>query len=673
VVVGRERPWLAGAYLLVFAGAVAVTRRFPGWALVPVLGLLYSIHAVMLLLAGAPGLGHFLPLSLALLGIILARPRPGSWSLPPLWKLPLVFWALVIALSWPLLFLRELDFAPLQTLGLPLAGNGRGVPAAESAAWVLHAAVTQGVALLWIDWLWGRFRKREDLERLVILPLAGGFLVACLVGFYQAFADLAFLNAPHWVDAGRAGGALMDGNHFGILAALWGPALVVLLWRRARPHRLLPATLALAAGGIATLISGSTSALFILLPCTLYLVWLGWRHRKRLMGETRAGELAAAVAVVLVLMAVLGLSGNRNSFRRLGLYLSASEDASVSGLISSSLRDRPLYARLAWHGVAESPVAGVGVGTFNVLSADIAERHGLETDLVFENALNWYLHQLAELGWLGSLGWLAWIGIFAFTLARARAPGSTRLRAAILKWVLITFGVASLFGVHAQSPEVILTFWTFVFWLCLLLSEQPEAGSPAAAATHPSPGTAGRTGSFLSGTGDRTGLPESVSRMGGTTVVWLILLGLALAYTATLGLASVGRLSVPERAAAAGWNYEYGFHALEQDPRHGSFRWTDGKAVTIVPVNGRPLEATFWVRHPDVSERPVRVRVRAGATPVLDLLLRDQEPVSRILPVPAGVERLPLIIETGRTWRPSDHGRPDSRRLGVAVALALAD
>lgn len=653
--VGRERPWLAVVCLLVFAGAVAVTRSFPGWALVPVLGLLYSVHAVMLLLAGAPGLGHFLPLSLALLGIILARPRLGSWSLPGLWRPPLVFWALLIALSWPLLFLRELDFAPLQTLGLPLAGNGRGVPAAEAAAWVLHAAVTQGVALLWIDWLWGRFRKREDLERLVILPLAGGFLVACLVAFYQAFVDLAFLSTPHWMTARRAGGTLMDGNHFGILAALWGPALVILAWYRSRPYRLLPATLALAAGGLATLISGSTSALFILVPCTFYLVWLGWRHRKRIMSEARAGELAAAAAVVLILVTAFGLSGNRNSFQRLRLYLSASEDASVSSLLSAALRDRPRHARIALHGVAESPVAGVGVGTFNVLSADIAQRHGVATAWAFENALNWYLHQLAELGWLGSLGWLAWICIFAFTLARARAPGSTRLRAAILKWVLITFGVASLFGVHAQSPEVILTFWTFVFWLCLLLSEQPQAGD---------------AGSSGSGRPDLAVLFFSRSRQRGCTTLWMILVGLALAYTASLGLASVGRLSVPERAAAAGWSYEYGFHAPEQDPRHGPFRWTDRKAVTIVPVNGKPLEARFWVRHPDVSERPVRVRVWAGTAPVVDLLLRDQEPVTRILPVPAGVDRLPLIIETGRTWRPSDHGRPDSRRLGVAVALA---
>jgi hypothetical protein len=693
LVVGRTRPWLSVIYLLVLGGSILGSRLSPRGVLVALLGLIYLIHAVLFLVIGDAGLRHFLPLSLALLGLIVARPALGAWNLPPAWKPPLVFWALVLALSWPVVFLRELDFSPGLTLGLPVFSNGRGVLSEEAAGWVLHVVVIQGVGLLWIDWLWGRFRRREEFERLVIRPLAAGFLVATLVAFCQAFIDIRFLNPPHWIAARRASGALMDGNHFGILAACWGPALAVLLLGARSRHRVPLAVLAAAGLGLATVVSGSTSSLFIVVPCTILLLWLAWRARKTIRHELHPIWSAGALVIVLALAVALGASGTADSFERVRLYLDASEDSSVGSLVSASLRDRPSYARIALHTAAEYPFSGVGPGSFNTLSIDLARRYGVPAHRPFENALNWFLHQLAELGLLGSVGWLGWIVVFATLLVRQRAPDETRRRAAILKCLLITFGVASLFGVHAQSPEVLFTFWTFVFWLCLYLeSPMPPDESVSSVGTADArvgqsvAVSAARAGhsDCPAGSGAGNGAGQTGLRSGGASgrsvagagrlpchpLLWAGLLALALVYVAAQGYVSARELRVPNRAARDGWSYEYGFYGREEDPERGPFRWTGRRAVAVVPVSDATLALTVWALHPDIANRPVDVKVWAGDDLAVELRLGDSQPVKRAIPVPGPGTHLPVTVEVSRTWRPAEHGRQDTRRLGLAVSMA---
>jgi len=278
VLAAREAPALPFVSGLAFVSMLLAVRRFPHQALSLVLVGLYLARGVMFLAFGYIFL-YFIPVTACILGIILAKPNLHIWHFPREWKIPLVLWALTVALSWPIVFLREVNFTPVLTLNTPAFNNRGGLPTNVAAAWVLQTAVIQGVGFLWIDWLFGTFRtdQRERFARYVLVPLGTSFVLTSLVAFYQAFIDIRFLNGPAWIGAGQASGALMDANPLGVLAACWGPTfLVPTLTGQHRGRRVIAIT-AMAVSWLSVLSSGSRSTLLIAGIAVLYLLWLGWK------------------------------------------------------------------------------------------------------------------------------------------------------------------------------------------------------------------------------------------------------------------------------------------------------------------------------------------------------------------------------------------------------------
>ncbi len=286
--------------------------------------------------------------------------------------------------------------------------------------------------------------------------------------------------------------------------------------------------------------------------------------------------------------------------------------------------------------IEEVPLTGVGLGSFNTLLIDYMYRDGTanQIDVPFENASNWYLHQFAEQGLLGSLGWVIWIIVFIRSLLWPRAPGVGALPAGILKCMLVAFGIASLVGVHAQSPEVLFTFWTFVFWLSTYF---PQPLSPASS--------------------------EETSWK-----PWVAIVSVACVYTILLGYRSVTTLRVPYRAVMADWNYTYGFYALEHAPDMGAFRWTHRQAMALIPVQGLWLRLTTKAHNLDVGQHPVHVWVRIDGQLATDMWLRDHAPLTHYIPLPTDKQRVSLTIRVDHTWRPADYGQGDTRELGVTVS-----
>jgi hypothetical protein len=89
--------------------------------------------------------------------------------------------------------------------------------------------------------------------------------------------------------------------------------------------------------------------------------------------------------------------------------------------------------------------------------------------------------------------------------------------------------------------------------------------------------------------------------------------------------------------------------------------------VTVIPVQGPWLCSTFWVQHPDVMAKSVRVQVWIDGRQAMDLWLQDSRPLRRCLPVPTDKPRIAMTLTVNRTWRPRDYDLGDPRWLGVAV------
>ena len=190
-------------------------------------------------------------------------------------------------------------------------------------------------------------------------------------------------------------------------------------------------------------------------------------------------------------------------------------------------------------------------------------------------------------------------------------------------------------GVPSLSPAVTLTFWTFAFWYLTLLANREEQESKTL---------------------------RLLERRGAG---WVFVTAVVGAYA--LGTVYVGKkdLSVPKRAQRFGWNYNYGFHELENAER--PFRWTAREGVTVVPVGGRTFVLKIWSADPAVTRQPVHAKVWVDDRLVLNERLAHPFPIERRIALPPGEKRMIVRTWVDRTWSPQVQGSHDARELGLAV------
>lgn len=566
-------------------------------------------------------------------GLSLSSPQIRAWRFPDDWKLPLVLVGLIVSLSWPVVFLRELDFVPSLTSGSALLNNSDGMLANEAAGWALNAVLIQGLGLLWLDWLFGVFHRVEPkmFEEHVLRPLAISFVLCSIIALLQGFYDIAFLNIDHWSDRGRAGGGVVDANAFGILSALFGGCAAVVIWKSAGTRKTLAAVGVLIYSWICLVLSGSRTALMIAGVSSLYFLWTIARLAPR---SSRRALVPVCSVFLLALLSLLGHVDSRDvntPFNRIQNLAKNAPSPSLGGLISHQAYDRILYGKVSLQMLNDYP-SGIGVGSLNTLIPDHAKKYGISPSLRSDNALNWYLHQLVEFGWIASISWILWILIFVRFLIRSRPEPSVKLQARFLKVLIVTFGFSSLVGVHTANPEILFTFWTLVFWLITHVKGKPVEPKPLS--------------------------------------VYLYLIAFLIAGIHTIALInlSLGKLRVTHRAALLDRDYSYGFYAPERDTDANTFRWTAQKAVAVLPIDGPWLRFRMWVHHPDAANHPVGVSVRINDAIAFRRLLKNSDPIDVYAPTPQNDSRVVVTIRVSRTWRPSEFQGADTRNLGVGVA-----
>jgi hypothetical protein len=619
-------PFTIGSFVV----AACLSLASEGASAGVVLFFTYLVPAVFTVLHGDFLEAYGVVWSAALLGAIAPRSIRSSWAVPGRWKAPLILWALIIAVTWPVVALREFDF----TLGLFQYELGSSPGNGAAQVWVCDVAVTLGVGILWFDWLVNAFKDGEArFRRWVLLPLGASWAIATSVAIYQMFGDMFFLNNGLFGELGRASGTMRDANPFGVVAALGGPALVAaasLTRGRALPVVAVCGMLASWLGLWASVSRTAFTAGLIASAFVAWAMWSSWAgpvsRRTRLMLAI-PGVLAAVVLTVAVVFLPVA-TGPLARFRQ------SVPIWSVLGFVRE-MWNRNGYGMVATHLIREFPLFGVGVGSFHLL---VNHYYFLLThggSIVPDNAQNWYRHQLVENGVIGSVGWMLWVVLFGWFVMSARAPQPTRFAATIVKGMLVALAVVSLVGMPTQNAAVTITLWTLAFWYLALV-----------------------------------GVPHGdlqMTRLGTGTwfAIWIIV---ALSFSGT-AYTSRYRLRVPQRAEAAGWPYQYGFY--DEDPDSG-LRWTAGKAVDVFeivrPNEDRYLKLDIGAVAPDADQRPVEVKVWRDEDLVLRLRRRSDGLVTRYVCMPRGQKMMRMQIEVSRTWRPSDHGRgTDQRERGVAV------
>jgi hypothetical protein len=597
---------------VVFATTFAWARVSARFALLPALVFAYT-HPALLAHAFGRVEYHLILIWLAsLAGPILALSPWHTWHLPPVIRLLAGAWALALAVTWPLIAGREVDFSTMAARTADTANGLRAGPPWHAASWVVSAALGQLLALLALDLLWARFGRDRlrDAGAQIAAPLAAGAACGALVGAYQWLVDLNWLNAGDWPSLGRAAGLMLDANSFGIASAIWVALTAVAIWHSGR-GLFSAALMALLAFGMWT--SGSRTALLTLVAGLIGVVVgaarrLGTWQARLIPVAALAGFAVAVVAITFT----VDLGGRSSPLQRLVATL-PTEGTSLAET-AADLWDRDGYGAAAAAAITEYPVSGVGVGAFTLLSSDYAfsiSGRAIQPD----NAQNWWRHQVAELGLAGGAAALILSLVLAILVATSPPRAEWAAVAAVIKALLMGLALASLVGMPTQHPALALTVAVLVY--ALLATAREGWWTHAQVATPPA-----------------------------WAIAWTLVV-----LTAVLHWQSAhGPLRVIARAVRYGFPYAYGFSAPAPSSEYAALRWTGRHAAAVLNVPARYLELHVWAEHPDAATHPVHVEVQAGATRVIDEDVSSDAPLVRVVEVPLGARFFPLELQVSRTF-----------------------
>lgn len=567
----------------------------------------------------------------AMLGATIGPRRSLSeWSLPRAWVLPLVLWAVVVAVAWPIVVARESDFTlAWLTRIYHMANSSIGGPPPIVAVWVINCALTILGGLLWFDRLFAYASSPTQFRRWVVLPLSIGAIASGLLGMYQGMMDLEFLNGHQWPALHRAGGGLIDADGFGAGAGFLSSAFVALAATGGPVAVVVGAVGAVASwGGLWA--SGSRMALLAGLIGAAAIAVASIRALR-----FRRGRSLTAIAAAVLVVAAIAIAGiewsSASPIARAVQELPALNRGALTAFVRNQLFDRGApYGTATVVMFRESPLVGIGIGTFNGVFPDYALmlRGG---QYAFDNAQSWYRQQFAEMGLLGVVGWLCWLTSVGWLLLRTRGGDGGAFAATVVKGALVAIAVVTAVSLPTQDSFVALLPWLLVFWYLQL---SPDALALVNGWKAP--------GSIVSG-----------------AIVWTWVV----AFGVLSVLFGVYYYRPSMRAVRANWPYTAGFYDIEGDSDHSPFQWTDGHAVQTVPVTGRWLKLTVSGGPPDMADRPVRLVIKRRYQTIVDVVRSSPEGMTWY--VAAGADKQMIVgVDTSRTWQPTG---ADRRELGVRV------
>jgi hypothetical protein len=623
-----------------FVAMLALGQQWRAIAMPVLMASLYLAPTVLYLSFNAVDYSLDAIWILPLLGLILSDRAALDWSLPDRWRWPLITWALIVSIAWPIVFLREADFA-LWILPLERVSNTSiGVSPWLVGQNIAYFALLHNVGILLLDALFRWYRDQPSRFRADVLrPMVVAAGIAAAVAAYQGFVDLTFLNTGFWAYMIRASGTLADANKLGAVAGLWTIGAVVFARRMSPPWSVVVTVSGLVLGISAAWLSGSRTGLASVLISSMI---AGFEALRWLKLDLRKLAYAGAGAIVIgtVMVVVLQNASTHTIVQRGTLgYLPFFGDRGIAASANELLWDRFNYGPTAIQMIKEHPLDGIGLGMFHPLSHDFGVAIGRVVRAP-DNAQAWWRHNLAELGLLGFIPLIWWCVVFGRELF-ARSESGDRLTSGILRGVLIAFFIASLFGLPSQSAAITMTFWIFVFWFVL------ERGGHV---LQPS-----------------------------TTKDWskqLAALTIALV-TVHAGITvadAYGDLRPRERAQRWNWYYRYGYHIsndgadVEPDPGGNAVgrRWTMKDSLAVIPVKGKVLKFVAWIDHPDADTNPVHTQVFADSVLIYEGDLR-RSPLFLDIPATPGKTHMVIETTTSRTFRPSDAGSRDDRDLGLSI------
>jgi len=441
-------------------------------------------------------------------------------------------------------------------------------------------------------------------------------------------------RGPVWFHLNRYSGPFSDPNAAGVMILLVLPLLVAAALPRlvAQPLSIQSRYIsAMLAAGLLLFASYSGSRTFWLGGAVWSLIcFRAWLQRRGLNNRL-------AITVVLVVLVGVGFTlsypqvtetlrqGVQNFAPKLtGLERTlATVDSSTA---REALDSRIVFSRIAWKMTQESQFVGVGLGRFPAELHQVASLLEINLGQWWDNANNFYLQLISEMGVLGSICYLWGVWLVVAQLRRANLPLFLQASSPLQQLAQLTLAVlliVLLTGPHLLFEEV--SYFTIIL---LILASFPAV----------SPGL-----SSARAVRQKVALP----------VALLALL---------IGLSGTYRASEQRRF--------WGFYPIETNSE-GVFLWSTERArIRNCPIMSLRIRAL----HPDLAASPVTVKLSsrgpASAQADSQSIVIDR---SAWLDLPISVSAdSGLDLQVSRLWSPASAAGAgvgtDPRWLGVQLA-----
>ena len=536
---------------------------------------------------------------------------------------PVIFGVFIVILG-ALTFFREMDFHWLTAWEWEGQINLYFMTHRDAARMISVECGRILGGLLALGWMMDEDPKqRHDVLRALVYAGTAGSILALI----QTNWGIHFLNPSYWAGLGRASGVFQDANMQGLLSAatlILIPYVLDLEGRRGLWAGFL--ALVNAAGLFAT---GCRAALlWIMVFLVMFLVFTvlsrfrepGWWRR---VSRTYRTHLIFT-GVFLVLFGIWLIWARPNLLLRLAMEIHPGvpgEGAATQLKAAAGLGSRLFYWQTATRVGESHPAFGVGPGAYLIYMADELRR--ADETRIPDTALNWYLQQWVDFGFLGVL----LLGALWLPVLRGIKKPSLFTAALWSGWLAV------LFFTPPQHAAM-----TMIMWIL------------AGATLWTSP-----QGFHLKGGSKRLCAGWAVA---------------AILYLAAAGYWNGYRRTPSRRLAAYGIESRlYGVYPDEFWPGIGRFRWTRPWFGFSIPDGKHCLALTVWIGRPPPARGPVSLEVYVNETPAPPArsLLRD-EVQTLFIPLPGPVPKHAFLrFHVHPPWRPRDYGSPDPRRLGVPL------
>jgi O-antigen ligase len=484
---------------------------------------------------------------------------------------------------------------------------------------------------------------KADLGK-VLLPIAAANAIAAflqLTIFPQVFSTLS------WQRADQATGLLVDANALGLTSAVILAASPI--WFPKKWYFSLRVLATVSFLFLCLVFAGSRSAFFMVAAFTLlvivfYIMYCIINKKSRNLMRMAIVLVVAALSVI-VLWSVISQDPNLQE-----LPLVRRLDTTMEMLFSGAKLNEIVNERLTMWGLAawmalSNPAAGFGPGTFFCEVGNFSQQAGISFRVI-DNAMNLYLHVLAE---LGVFACLSLIVIFAMLLLgqwkrAARSETDAKVREYSKLAFILALMLAFFFGPHLDLPCPMVVTLIFLGMMAGDFSEDVER--------------------------------ERLGGIGG----WRrgLLIGVAMTVVVAASWMTSIRIHPSNQWRELRWDINAGFYEAEPLLEPGDqgkqskmkFQWCDATAVRTVKPSSRILHVRWRTGH----------ELEGGVGRSTDVFLNGEKTGFALFPdeewkdslfwiEEKSDQREKLVLLTDPPYIPDDvEGNGDKRNLGTAIA-----